>query len=392
MQNVSPLLIVKPVFVAHPHSTKDLFMNALRFSRHIKAFVAPCSQFSRRDGVRGLFSCDEHERGALIAKVPLASCIHEHSLTSDVVPDFQRLHQLLFRSSNPQRNGRGDDSLNCGLQLESTASSDDSPGGIVTFAIKPFEATLAFSLALHYYKTQCLAQACGVECAERFLPHLPHKSMLNEWFFSTIPMQRIDVEGLESPFASSLSDHSSQEVHSCAEQIAAGMADFFVDEVATDDLRRYMEAASEEDLRGSFLSAIYAVRSRSFHIPVVGGHLTNDILHRRSPRCSSSQNHRPLRMGGQQRMLAVVTPIISLINHYDNAPPSVAAVVSASERCVVVRAVRKIHKGEEFMFDYRQLSVADQHQREALHPLVSIDEQRLTNEQLAWESRFQMQR
>lgn len=365
-------------------------MNSRRFARQINAFIAPCAQYQRpADGVRGIFGCSHYPRGALIAKIPLDACIHSSSLTSALVPNFSRIHQTLFKRFTPRK----DEACGTSLQLESTASSEDSPGGIVTFSMRPFEATLSFCVALHYYKG-ILQRNCGQGATERFLPHAFPQSALNEWFFSSIPMQRIDLDGLESPFSSSMSGHSSQELHSCIEQVASGMFDFFMDEFASENFRRYLEAIDEDDLRASFISAIYAVRSRSLHIPIVGGSLAPTRRHRwLLPLAQTDLNNKQstVRQKRDATTLPVVAPFISLINHAsvaDDQPPTVGVVVSVSERCVVVRAVRGIHRGEELTLDYRSLSIADEHQRVALHPFISLEEQRNLNEQLAWESRF----
>jgi hypothetical protein len=366
-------------------------MNSQKFARRINAVISPCAQYQRSiDGVRGLFSCSHCRRGALIAKIPLAACIHSSTLTSSVVPNFSRFYQTLFRRRYPSHQ---ESTFGTSLQLDSTASSEDSPGGIVSFSMKPFEATLTFCLALHYYKG-VLQQRCGPQAAKTFLPQLFPLSALNEWFFSSIPVQRIDLEGLESPFSSSMSGHSSQELHSCIEQIASGMFDFFMDEFATENLRRYLDASGEDDLRSSFIAAIYAVRSRSLHIPVVGGTLGRPRGHRwlaqsQAAGHDGTQAPRNRRRSDAER-LAIVAPVISLMNHSSGSAPSVATVISASEQCVVVRALRDIHRGEELTLDYKSLSIADEHTRLALHPEISLEEQHMSNEQLAWESRFQI--
>lgn len=358
-------------------------MNAFKFLRQMRGYVVPCAQRTRPDLVRGLFSSQGHRRGALIARIPLTACVHANSRYATVAPMFHRLRCHLFGCKGGEERGTS-------LQVDATASSDDSPGGVVTLSLQPFEATLSFCVALHYFRSM-LEVSQGHAVAEAFLPLdgvASRPNSLSRWFFSTIPMRRIDSEGSESAFASTIGDHTSQEIHSCIEQIGHGMFDFFLEEIASDNLRRYLDATGEEDLRWCFVSAVYAVRSRVFDVPVVGrGNLLVPAQSNRSRRL-----HR--RHAIVEPRLQVVAPLLNLMNHAEclqgKAQPSVAVVLSASENAIVVRAVRDIRRMEEFTLDYTALQVVDRHQNPSLHPDISLDEQRDTDHRLAWESRYQL--
>jgi hypothetical protein len=357
------------VFHASQHITvmSSSPINGFKFLRQANVFTVPCAQYSRHDGIRGLFVSKAHRRGDLIAKIPLSACVHTHSRSCSVVPLFRRYHSLLF----PTRRG------GTVLQTESTASSEDSPGGVVSLTLQPFEATLSFCLALHYF---------GILLAEK--GHLPHlisgcesSISIGKWFLSTFPVKRIDQDGSESLFSSTIGEHTSQELHSCIEQLGHGMFDFFMDTFASDDLRRFLDATGEDDIRWSFVSAIYAVRARVFSIDVVGGALS----------CSHGRSR--LHRGGSKapEKLLVVSPLLNLMNHAD-APQdaTVAVVISSTENAIVVRAIRDIKQNGEVALDYRALIVDEQHQRYSLHPNISLEEQMDTDQRLAWESRFQL--
>lgn len=328
----------------------------LHLTRRLHVTVPKSVQIPRRrDGVRGLFSLSRYARGDLIIKAPLSTCIYRGARATRLMPSYHLwMSRVAPSQSDPVH-------LVPALQLESSCSSDDSPGGIVTFTLEPFEAATVFCLALHFV-------------CEKFFPDCMQKNPLSltfsadeSAFLSTFALSHIHQCGVESLFSSSLGWHSSQDIHSCMEQVAKAMTEKYLESWATSDAERFLRL-HEEELSSIFLSAIYAVRSRVLHLQPMG-------FGKVSTHC-----------------VPIIAPMLHFLNHDDASNPSCAAVVALEERCVVVRAVRSVRNGEELTLNYVPSLGSrskPQHHKMVLHPLLSAPEQAAIDAELSWEARYQ---
>lgn len=257
------------------------------------------------------------------------------------------------------------------VQLESTMSSEDSVIGVVNFTLRPFEAAACIAIANHFFfKNFEYANYTGA--FESAGSHYAAQRLL----FDRLPFKQVHEYGTESPFFSRISDHSSQDIHSCMEQIASSLKDALVDYwiTKTDEVR--LITGWEEEYIKTMQSAMYVVRSRIHRLPRLGG-------------------------GQQLSPVPLYVPLLDEVNHAEVGEANCAAVIALEQRSVVVRALRDMRAGEEVLLDYSGTgligSAADDDNphrvegRESHYDLLTEGtDLRRVDSMLGWEARYLM--
>lgn len=212
------------------------------------------------------------------------------------------------------------------VSLSSAISCEAAPGSIaaapavMALTLSPVEAALATCVALRYFYAHALHLSAATRVAHSVGP-APHD--LSDRFTANLPFEDYLQWGLESIY----SDASSAEAHLCLEQLSSNLRDAIMTHANNMEFRFLDEAPSLFDT--VLLTSLYLVRSRVLRMPLL-----------------SSTSNKP------DSNCSVFGPGLDALNHCSTSPAAVV-VVSAARRSVVVRARRRINRGEEITLDYR---------------------------------------
>ncbi|CBZ28910.1 conserved hypothetical protein [Leishmania mexicana MHOM/GT/2001/U1103] len=313
---------------------------------HGARWCALRQQRRRCNGVRGVFAAAALDRGELVVSVPLRYCfITQLDLPRDGGRSSLPLFETAKEARHLRRCNRGvalfpeawvwlqrffADAPADRVSLSSTISCDAAPGSVaaapavMSLTLSPVEATLATCVALRYFYAHALHLSAATRAAHNVGP-APHD--LSDRFTASLPFEEYLRWGLESIY----SDASSAEAHLCLEQLSSNLRDAIMTHANNAEFRFLDEAPSLFDT--VLLTSLYLVRARVLRMPVLSS--TSD-----KPDISCS----------------VFAPGLDALNHCGTSPAA-AVVVSAARRSVVVRALRRINRGEEITLDYRLTDV-----------------------------------
>ncbi|CAJ1010665.1 putative SET domain containing protein [Leishmania naiffi] len=304
----------------------------------------PLRQQRRRcNGVRGVFAAATLDRGDLVLSVPLRYCYitqfcspHNLGRSSDSsvemvksMPHLRRCNRgvALFPEAWMwlQRFSADADtdhvSLSCTISCEAAPESMSAVPTVMSLTLSPVEAALATCVTLRYFYAHALHLSAAARVAHRIGPP---PNVLSDHFIGSLPFEDYLQWGLESLY----SDASSAEAHLCLEQLSCNLRDAILTHATNAEFRFLDESPSLLD--SVILTSLYLVRSRVLRVPLL-----------------SSVSSKP------DSSCSVFAPGLDALNHC-GASPAAAAVVSAAQRSVVVRALRHITRGEEITLDYRQ--------------------------------------
>ncbi|KAG5473219.1 hypothetical protein CUR178_03138 [Leishmania enriettii] len=296
----------------------------------------------RYDGVRGIFAAAPLDRGDLVLSIPLRYC---YVTQFSPIPDgdapsmhsFETLRELrhlrrcnrsvslfpeawtwLQRFSADASADRV--SLSSTISCESVRSKIGAVPSVMSLTLSPVEAALATSAALRYFYAHALRLSATTRLSHRVGP-APHD--LSDRFAASLPFEDYLQWGLESLYG----DASSAEAHLCLEQLSSNLRDCILTHASNTEFHFLDESPSLLD--AVLLTSLYLVRSRVLRVPLL-----------------SSISSKP------DRSCSVFAPGLDALNHC-GAAPAAAVVVSAVQGSVVVRALRRIGRGEEITVNYR---------------------------------------
>ncbi|GET90837.1 hypothetical protein, conserved [Leishmania tarentolae] len=307
---------------------------------HGARWCALRQQRRRHNGIRGIFAGAALDRGELVLSVPLRYCFitqldfprdGERSLSS-VLESVKGLRYLrrcnrgvaLFPEAWIWLQRFSADAPADRVSLNSTISCEAAQGSsaaVMSLSLSPVEAALATCVALRYFYSHALHLPPSTRVTQSIGP-APHD--LSDRFTASLPFEDYLRWGLESLY----SDVSCAEAHLCLEQLSSNLRDAIMTHANNMEFRFIDEAPSLFET--VLLTSLYLVRSRVLQVP-----LLSSTVHKLNSTC------------------AVFAPGLDALNHCSTSPAA-AVVVSALRRSVVVRAMRRIRRGEEITIDYRQ--------------------------------------
>ncbi|KAG5472451.1 hypothetical protein LSCM1_03850 [Leishmania martiniquensis] len=302
----------------------------------------------RHDGIRGIFAATALSRGDLVLSIPLHYCYITQlsplrNRDPSMVPSFETVKGLrilrrcnrgvaLFPEAWAWMQRFSSDASADRVSLSSTISGESVRGSIsaippiVSLTLSPVEAALATSAALRYFYAHALSLSVSTRLLHRIGP-APH--YLSDLFVAGLPFEDVLKWGVESLY----SDASSAEAHLCLEQLSNNLRDAILTHASNPEFHFLDKSPSLLD--AVLLTSLYLVRSRVLSVP-----LLSSISSQADSSCS------------------VFAPVLDALNH-SGTFPGAAVVVSAAQRSVVVRAVRRIARDEEITIDYRQVGGGD---------------------------------
>ncbi|CCW61603.1 unnamed protein product [Phytomonas sp. EM1] len=301
------------------------------------------------DGLRGVFTRRLIPRGALILSIPLPYVYFPHGLSSPfplqgggnssetrdllqlrrcnrqiaLFPEFwtwlRRLSPDVVVGEASEEGGGGS------VALSASASLRGSSPAVVTLTLSPVEAAIAICVGVRYFFASALAIPRRTRVALRLGCEGATAMDAGEIYVRSLPIAEFLRYGVEGFFQQALGDEAN--AHSCLEQLAWNLRDACLTYATAEEYR--LIDANPSTFDEVLLAVLYIVRARVFQIPLL-------------------LDENPLR----DRLVRVYSPGLDSLNHAEAHDCTAAAVVSARNRSVVVRAVRDIRAGEEITFDY----------------------------------------